>query len=60
MTSGLRTVCMIVGIVLLFGMRLKSDFTTLKDFLAVIICLGFPVFLIALPVVLEFIERIRR
>lgn len=51
---------MIAGIVFLFGMKFESDFSTFKDFVATIICVGFPVFLITLPVVLEFMERMRK
>ena len=57
MSSGLRVACFVMGVIVLFGMKFETDFKNINDFFAAIIAIGFPLILMIVPVVLEYLER---
>jgi len=60
MKSGLRVGSMLIGLLILSSIKFTSDFTAIGDYIAFIMGICFPMLMIILPVVFEFIERNRR
>lgn len=60
MKNGLRIGSMVIGLLIIGSINFKSDFTTFGDYMAFILGVGLPMLMVILPVVFEFIERMRR